>query len=397
MLRKLNILYLLPWLTDFGLFLLIFTVSRELAESEKSLLFMGLVGAISPLAMAGGCLIGGPVSDWMGRRRIIVLGAGLLLLSPMLAEGSRYIASYAVLGFGAGLIYPPVMAWLSEGTNPGNASDSISQTLILWCLSWNFGLIAGQISGGWLFPMGRQWPLRAVYLLFAANFIVALMTSCLPSRPSAAGQPSSKRVDRHRARSAQFALLAWVANLGGAFSMGMVIYLFPKLAVDLGVPPEEHGFMLAVSRVVVIGTYLSMYVLSFWHHRFSTALASQAMAVVGLVILGTAESATALWLGLVVLSQLLGYNYFAGLYYSTTGTGDEQRGWASGMHEATLGLGFAAGAGLGGLIGQIGGLRAPYLLGAAVIVVLGAVQIGLHRKSAHPQCPEASGPAKKRP
>ena len=80
-------------------------------------------------------------------------------------------------------------------------------------------------------------------------------------------------------------------------------------------------------------------------------------------------------MGLVSLAQLMGYNYFASLYYSTTGVTEERRGAASGMHEFTLSVGFAAGAAGGGMFGQFFGIRAPYQLAAAFIFALLILQL----------------------
>ena len=178
----------------------------------------------------------------------------------------------------------------------------------------------------------------------------------------------------HRANSAIFSRLAWQANLGGAFAISMMFHLFPLLMVELEIPAREHGSLLALNRTVVILTYLLMYRVQVWHHRFFTAALSQILAVVCLLVLAAADSRLDVIIGLVGLAQLLGYNYFASLYYSTTGASEEQRGAASGMHEFTLAVGIAAGATIGGLVDQFGSSRAPYQLAAFVILFMLLVQ-----------------------
>ena len=371
-------LYLIPWSTDFALMLIVFTVSRELAEMGHGLAKMGLVGAVSPFAMVFSSIVGGRLSDRLGRRRVLVSGAVLLLLCPPLAASSWYFLSYSVLGFGSGLIYAPVLAWISHGGKPGNQRDGISRTLISWCLAWNLGIMAGQLSGGWLFAIDRAWPLTLAFCLFVANLAIALFADRGSTKSPAS--PSETRQHEHLAyqdMSANFARLAWVANLGGAFSMSMMIHLFPKLAVELGVPSEQHGIMIAMSRIVTIATYVAMHHLKFWHHRFSTALLTQAFAVAGLLAIANATAVLGLCLGLGALSLMMGYNYFAGIYYTTTGSADERKGAANGIHEATIAMGFGCGSLIGGLIGQQFGVRTPYLLGAGVIVIMALVQLGM--------------------
>ena len=49
-------------------------------------------------------------------------------------------------------------------------------------------------------------------------------------------QHASGRADQ--ARSGVFARLGWIANLGGSFSVGVVLHLFPDLAVALGLADD---------------------------------------------------------------------------------------------------------------------------------------------------------------
>jgi hypothetical protein len=163
-----------------------------------------------------------------------------------------------------------------------------------------------------------------------------------------------------------------------------VLFLFPKLTVSLGVPPEEHGTLLAAGRLFSIGTYCLMHASHVWLYRFSLALAAQLLGVLGLLGLTVATTATGLSAGLASLSVLLGFNYFSSLYYSTTGSADHRKGSSGGIHEATLALGFAGGSLLGGLAGSLVGDRAPYGLAAAVVTALAVVQMVLYGRVVHP-------------
>ena len=49
--------------------------------------------------------------------------------------------------------------------------------------------------------------------------------------------------------------MSWIANFGGTFSISIVLYLLPKLLVELHVPSDEHGLMLAIGRTIVINTF----------------------------------------------------------------------------------------------------------------------------------------------
>jgi predicted MFS family arabinose efflux permease len=158
----------------------------------------------------------------------------------------------------------------------------------------------------------------------------------------------------------------------------MIMHLFPKLAFLMGVPADLHGTVLAAMRVLIVGLYLLMHNLPFWHGRFVYSVVVHGLALAGLLALFAIHSLAGLVIGLLGLAVLVGYNYFAGLYYSNAGTGSEHRGANSGMHEATLGLGLASGSICGGFVGDFAGVRAPYLLAAAVVAALLLWQVILY-------------------
>ena len=81
-----------------------------------------------------------------------------------------------------------------------------------------------------------------------------------------------------------------------------------------------------------------------------------------------------LLVGLVLLGQMVGYNYFSGLFYSTVGSSDDNRALAAGIHEATLAGGMAVGTIVGGFLGFYVSFRIPYLFAAGVLVLLAVVQ-----------------------
>ena len=85
-------------------------------------------------------------------------------------------------------------------------------------------------------------------------------------------------------------------------------------------------------------------------------------------------------LGLVLFALLSGYNYFSSIFYSTTTFDRKRQGLFSGMHEASLAVGFAAGSLGGGLVSLWLGPRAPYQTVALVVVLTTAVQAWVHWK-----------------
>jgi predicted MFS family arabinose efflux permease len=189
--------------------------------------------------------------------------------------------------------------------------------------------------------------------------------------------PGRSRAPHESRRATTFAYLGWLSNIAVSVAFSLIVYLFPYVAHESGISPPVHGVMLAFNRVVVVATYVLMHRFTFWHYRFWTAVATQMCAVLGLLLVGFGNSVAVMALGFGLAGLMLGYNYFAGLYYSMLGFGARTKGVASGVHEGTLALGGVVGVLGGGLIGSLHGSRVPYRAGVAVLLLFLAVELAI--------------------
>ena len=376
--------------------LLLFAVTRALAERHGGLLEMGLLGGGFMLAMALSTFASGLACDRLGRRTIMVTAA----VTGLVAIFACYLAfdtpallvpSYLLVGGGIASIYPPLMAWLmQDGDAAGADRRLMTRRLMGFCASFNLGILSAHAGGGVLYAfLGHTGPI----LTAAALMVVTLALTLWPiTAPATGGVPLSRAAPAQvppaagltepidRTRAAALARLCWVANLGGTFAMSIIFNLFPRLAVDVSMTADAQGMIVGMSRAMVLAVYLAMHISSLWHDRFSAALIVHALAITGLVTIVFANSPSIFLLGLAGVAVLAGYNYFASMYYSAHGNDDERKGRAMGMHEATMAIGLAGGAVAGGIIGGVLGPRAPYALAAAVITMLAMVQIALYRR-----------------
>jgi MFS family permease len=373
-------LYLVCGLTDFSAFVVIFAVSRGLAQGGAESWYLGVVGAGIAFSAGVGSILAGWLSHRFNGRVVFVCGAAAICLSIVACglldhDAPWFLPGYWLLGIGLGFVYPPLIGWLNQGEDAHANRRGVSRTLILFCVAWNVGMMCGQLTAGSLFEWGAGWTYGTALAVASVNLVVVL--AAVRQVVPLTIVPSDRTHREHEAQelAASFKRLSWIANLGGMFGGSMVIHLLPDLAVAIGVPPDDHGTLLACWRAVIIATYLVLHYAAFWHYRLSTSLASQALAAIGLVVIARAESAGTLLIGLALLGQLVGYNYFSGLFYSTAGSSHEHRALAAGIHEATLAIGMAIGTMAGGVLGSLVSHRMPYLLAAVVVLVLVAVQI----------------------
>lgn len=365
--------------TDFAVFIEVFTVSRGLAEADAEPYYLGIVGAGFSFTAGVASIMGGLLARRFDSRMIFQLGAALVALTiggTMLAADTQFLLPiYWLQGIGLGFLYPPLIGWLNQDEDAHANSRGVSRTLILFCVAWNFGMMCGQLTAGSLYVLGKSWPLGAALAVAVVNLVLAVVVARMPLQRKPRDEESEVAEPHpHVALATAFKRLSWIANLGGMFGGAMIVHLLPDLAVAIDIPADDHGYLLASWRAVIIATYFVMHYFAFWHYRFSVAVVTQILGAGGLIVVSQADSAFALLIGLALLGQLVGYNYFSGLFYSTAGSSNDSRALAAGIHEATLAAGMAVGTIVGGVLGSMYGHRVPYLMSAAVLLSLVVVQ-----------------------
>jgi MFS family permease len=380
-----GLLYLICILTDCSTFIVTFTITRTLAERGATPLQLGLLGAGFSLAAAIASIASGLAAQRWAPPVPFLWGTATLTLAilgcrELSCDTVPFRVAYVALGLGLGGLYPPLIGWLNQGeVEPATQRSGVSGRLILFCMAWNVGIMAGQLTGGGLFTQGPQVALGVALLLAVGNLGLALCVArwsgSLPRLP----QTPTPSVGDHQ-RAAAFQKLSWLANLGGMFGGSLVLHLISDLAVSIGIPAERQGEVMALWRVVIIATYLLMHFVHGWQFRMAPSVVSQILGALGLVVISRAESPLSLLAGLALLGQLVGYNYFSGLFYSAAGNPEQNRAFTAAIHEATLAAGMAVGTTVGGALGNWAGHRVPYQLGAVVVVgVLAGQLIGWWR------------------
>jgi len=243
-----------------------------------------------------------------------------------------------------------------------------------------------QYGGGTLYLTGSRTLFYAAAVVAAVDLALALRVRLIMHSQALRSTPEPEALDRAVSpagdtKSITFVRMGWLANLGSAVAVSTVLHLFPSLAVSLGIEANVHGEILAGMRIVAISVYLVLHRTTFWQHRFVSNVVVQLAAIGGLLVVFFAGQPTTLLAGLSGIALLVGFTYFSGIYYGSTGHEEKRRGFASGMHEASLGLGIAVGSAAGGLLGSVFGERSPYLFAAAVVAVLLGMQTALYARS----------------
>ena len=398
--RRAN-LYVLTWLSDFCNSLFIFTCTRYLAEHDGDLMHLGVLGVCGSLSYAVSAAVVGHLCDRFGRRRLIALGSVLLAASYTAALQTMAVPwiylDYALVGVALGLIFPPLIALLSASDDGhegrGDRGRSSTRPLILFCLSWNLGVVCGNVSGGLVFAVDPHLSLKLGIALCLAHLALTLLNAHAARRQRTALAVPVPTLDGTAELTPEeqpdgcrrpvpilrlFALTGWVGNLSCAFGMSLVLYIFPQLATSLGIAAPTHGVMVMAARVSVVFMYFLLHFTSFWRYRIEPGLLAMLCSMGGLGLLSTATSVPWLTAGIFLVGIFMGYNYFSSIFYSTTGFGEKRRGLVAGVHEATVAAGFTAGSLGGGYAGATWGVRVPFEICIGVIACFGVLQLVAH-------------------
>lgn len=144
---------------------------------------IGVLKAIYPGVWGITQTLTGPISDRLGRKGLIVLGmwvqAIALFMVPMLTSYFWWIVASVLLGIGTAMVYPTLIASVSDASHPAWRARALSVYRFWRDLGYAVGaLIAGVI--GDLF--GLEWAIAGVGILtFISGVVVAVLMTENPS------------------------------------------------------------------------------------------------------------------------------------------------------------------------------------------------------------------------
>ena len=138
---------------------------------------IGILNSVYPAVWGVLQTVTGPLSDRWGRKGLIVTGmwvqgGGLFLIGIMHSFGWWLLAS-ALLGLGTAMVYPTLIAAVSDASHPSWRARSLSVYRFWRDLGYAIGaLSAGAIAD----TLGLSWAIRIIALLsFVSGAIVAAL------------------------------------------------------------------------------------------------------------------------------------------------------------------------------------------------------------------------------
>ena len=164
-------------------------VPLYLAAHGATLGEVGVVAAVYPAVWGIGQLGAGWLSDHVGRKPLIVLGmlVQAVALAGLVAGGGAVVpaaAAAALLGVGTALVYPTLIAAVSDAVRPADRAPAVGRYRF-----WrDMGLVGGALLSGLVADaLGDGAAIGVVAALTAASGLVVAATRWNPRGPGHAG------------------------------------------------------------------------------------------------------------------------------------------------------------------------------------------------------------------
>jgi MFS family permease len=368
--RVAALLFAVAWGTNhFVPLMLLYRLKLGLSSTDLAVAF-----GIYAVGLVPGLLLGGPLSDRLGRRRLAIptalvalLGTGILGALP--PSYATMLVGRFVVGVGSGATFSAATAWLQD-LAAAAATKVNGARWAATALSAGFGggpLVAALLAQGLPNPLVLPYIVQAAVLIAAIGAVAAMA-------------PSSSGTAKARTSSAPRASFLPAGFVREVVPLAPWVFGFPSIAfavLPALVRPRVGAFAVVYAGVVTAITLFSGLIVQTPLRARSSQLAGRfglGVGLAGLLVAAAAARAVSP-VGVLVAAAILGCGYggclIAGLRFVETRSLPEQRGRATGVFYVLAYLGFAAPLILAALTARLGDTRA--ILGAAG---LAAVSLG---------------------
>jgi predicted MFS family arabinose efflux permease len=378
-----------PYLIVFTLWLLVFSSASQTMILSPILpmigdqldiadAVLGTLVSVYSIMVAIFAIIAGPISDKIGRRRILILGCGTMTVALVLHS---FVTGY--LSFIAVRIFAGSAGGILSGAAVSYIGDYFPYDRRGWATGWVMsGAAFGQIIG---IPLGivmaTRWGFRSPFYMFAAT-MAATVFLLIAKVPQPDVQRTRHRLTVKKAAADYVAMLrrpevAWAAAAFFMMFLGVsifVIYLPTWLERDLGFTGDQIAVMFLLGGIANVLTGPQAGKLSDRIGRKGIIL----LACIGLSILMllTVTVVTSLitayiffFLTMVLVAMRI--SPFSALL--TALVSDERRGSLMSLTVALGQMGFALGGAVAGPLFANVGYFSNTVLGAVFVLLMGLI------------------------
>jgi hypothetical protein len=309
---------------------------------------LGVLFGVYAVGLLPGLLFGGPLSDRVGRRAV-VLPASVVALAGTAILSFGGIAGFPVLlvgrlvvGLGSGATFSAGTAWVQDLARDEAPGTGARRAAVALSSGFGGGPLVTGVLAQWLpSPMRLPYAVQALLLATAIAASVSIGGGGAPAAPA----PSATGRARVEGRVIPAGFVREVAFVAPW------VFVFPSVsfAVLPGLVREQVGslrvvFAGLVTGITLLSAVLVQPALRPWRPRSAAAL-GLAVGTVGLLS-GAVAAAVARPVGVLLAAPLLGVGYggclIAGLRFVETNAAPAARGSLTGIFYALTYVGFAS-------------------------------------------------------
>ncbi len=340
---------------------------------------IGLLASAYTATYALGCLLLNRAVSRLRPYHAVLMGlvmqASLVLMLPRAQTLSGLAVLYLFFGLTTGLIWPPLMGWMSRGRDEKRLSRAISAFNFSWSAPW----IIGPYLTGLLYERSPRTPFYSGVIISLG--IVALILITLSLRPGIGREGHSehhlkKQVGTEGDRSTPLRFLGWMSLFSGYLYVGILGSVFPLFL--------RRHFLLtesAVGRIILIRagvTLLLFYLMGKtkrwqYNRRLLLLFPLGAALIMGLFTRSQTLFHYILWTALA--GTIVGVTYTNSMFHALSGTVERQK--RMNIHEIILTAASLTGSLGGGFLLDQYGMNSIILLSALLMLAVFLLQLGV--------------------
>ena len=343
-------IFIIPFIYAFiGASLFIAIPLRIIDLGVSNPFVLGLAGSVFSIFYAPLCVLQSLLSNRINKRTAILsvsIAYPFIILGFLLFNNiPAIIMLCGLMGIVLSMFWPTYQSHITIRLNPAQATHSLQA----FNVAWGSAVVIGCFIGGVISGIN-------IKMLFILNLILSFIGIYLVAKhihnkltdPIIGCAIQNKQSDQSQSKF--FLILAWIGVFAVFFSMGVIVWLFPKFATDAGMSPLIIGFLRAVLGIFQVVIFFLLRLNHRWQYSFSHLFFYEFMLISGLIIL--VFSYNVMWwiLAFSLIGVSVGFLYSSSLFYSSQARSGKSE--KTGFHEAILASGGLLGTFLGGIIAK---------------------------------------------
>ena len=369
-------IFIIPFIYAFiGSSLFIAIPLRIIGLGVSNPFILGLAGSVFSIFYAPLCIMHSLLSDQINKKVAIL---SVSIIYPFIILGfllfnniPAIIILCGLMGIVLSMFWPTYQSHITIGLDPAQATRSLQGFNIGW---GSAGIIGCFIGGVIIFSIN-------IKTLFTLNLILSLIGIYLVARhihnkladPIIEDTTQNKQIKNNLPQSKFFLILAWIGVFGVFFSMGVIVWLFPKFAMDLGVSPFIIGSLRAILGIFQVVIFFILRLNHRWQYSFAYLFFYELILISGLVILIFSHNVMWWILAFPLIGVTVGFLYSSSLFYSSQARSAKKE--KTGFHEAILTGGSLLGTFLGGTTAKIFSASGAYFMCVIFMIICIIIQL----------------------